>query len=563
MKKIVLHPFWPIAGAAVVVGPDGQGQERTSIMHYRIPNWLSLLALLLVLGVSPGASEETPVSSFVDRVDVEVVNVEVFVTDSNGRRVTGLVREDFELSEDGQPVEITNFYTVERPVPPKSSADTVAGRPQIPEEQKLRLVVFIDYFNILPKQRTRVLAALDTFLAQRLAQGDLVMLTGYGGSIEVIKPLTDGGRESDAEIAEIRRSVTQLPSQQMASKLASRWATLAELDGDAGGAQAHAAGSAQEERWTLQQSLQAIDRAIRSLGTLPGRRAMLYVGGGLRGADDPSLRPLIREIPRTANTHLVTFYALDARGPTDETLSPEHSSELAGGDARTVLQANRDWSLQEPLFMMSEPTGGSVIINTLNFTENLRRISVDFDSFYSLGYTSRSSADGKYHRIEVKLRRPGLNVRHRTGYLEKPLSERVADRTLSSLVLNREANSLGIDLEFGRPERQQSGEFLLPVLVRIPTRGVSLLPRDEVVEGRLRIYLGVCDDAGRCSSVQEVPYPVRVPRMYLERAQAGDIGYQTTLKVRPGAQRVAVGVWDEISGVESFVIKAVDVGPRP
>ncbi|MCP4658529.1 MAG: hypothetical protein GY856_24210, partial [bacterium] len=141
-----------------------------------------------------------------------------------------------------------------------------------------------------------------------------------------------------------------------------------------------------------------------------------------------------------------------------------------------------------------------------------------------------------------------------------PLSERVADRTLSSLILDRDANPLGIGLNFGEPEKKRSDEFLLPVLVRIPTRGVSLLPRDEVVEGRLRIYLAAGDEAGRFSSVQDVPYPVRVPREHLERAQAGDIGYQTTLKIRPGTQRVAVGVWDEISGVESFVTEVVVVG---
>ncbi|MCP4658528.1 MAG: VWA domain-containing protein [bacterium] len=539
-------------------------------MSYRIPNLFLPLAFLLVLGAPANASDETPVSSFVDRVDVEVVNVEVFVTDQDGRRVTGLTREDFELYEDGRPVELTNFYAAELPpaaVAAEPSTSTVEGevpgvvdRRQVPEEQTLRLMVFIDYFNILPHQRNRVLAALDEFLAQRLVQGDLVMLTGYSGSIEVIKPFTDDRRQIDEGLEEIRRSVTQLPSQQMATKLANRWATLAAMHGDAGGAEAHAAGRAQEDRLTLQQSLNALDRAMRSLGTLPGRKAMVYVSGGLKGANGPTIRPLIRGIPRTANARLVTFYALDARGPTDETLSSEYSAEQAGGDARTVLQANRDWSLQQPLFMMSAPTGGSVIINTLNFTDTLRRIGEDFDTFYSLGYASRSAGDGKYHKIEVKLRRPELSIRHRNGYLDKPLAEKVADRTLSSLVLDREANPLGIGLDFGQPEKQHSDEFLLPILVRIPTRGVSLLPREEVVEGRLRIYLAVGDEVGRFSSVQDVPYPVRVPREHLEKAQAGDIGYQTTLKVRPGTQRVAVGVWDEISGAESFVNETVVVG---
>ncbi|MCP4657644.1 MAG: VWA domain-containing protein, partial [bacterium] len=487
MKKTVLDRFWPIA--------------------------LSLLLSPLAI-----ASEQEPVSSFVDRVDVEVVNVEVFVTDQEGRRVTGLTREDFELYEDGRPVEITNFYTVERPpaeVAAEPSTSTAQGevprvvdRRQVPEEQKLRLMVFIDYFNISPNHRNRVLAPLDEFLAERLDQGDMVMLAGFDGSIKVIQPFTDDRRQIDEGIKKIRRSVTQLPSRQMASKLASRWARLAAMHGDKGGAAAHIAGQSQEQRLNLQHSINALDDAVRSLGTLPGRKAILYISDGIQGVGDgPNRRPLIRRIPRTANAHLVTFYALDARGATDESLSAIYSGDEVGGDMRTVAEALQDMRLQEPLFMMARPTGGSVIINTFNFAGTLRRIGEDFDTFYSLGYASRSSGNVKYHKIEVKLRRPELSVRHRSGYLEKPLSERVADRTLSSLILDRDANPLGIDLNFGEPEKKRSDEFLLPILVRIPTHGVSLLPRDEVVEGRLRIYLAVGDEAGRFSSVQDVPYP--------------------------------------------------------
>ena len=52
-------------------------------------------------------------SSFFERVEVNVVNVEVWVADRDGNRVTGLTPEDFQVTEDGKPVEVTNFYTVE------------------------------------------------------------------------------------------------------------------------------------------------------------------------------------------------------------------------------------------------------------------------------------------------------------------------------------------------------------------------------------------------------------------------------------------------------------------
>jgi len=526
------------------------------------------IAFSLVLSPPAIASEEVPLGSFADRIDVEIVNIEVFVTDQEGRRVRDLSKEDFELYEDGRPVEITNFYAVTRP--PVDAAEPLtaaaeneppaaAAPQQLPEEQKLRLMIYVDHYHTLPNERTRVLAPLGEFLAKRLVQGDELMLVGYGGELEVIQPFTGDRRLIAEALAKLHRTVTRLPAQQMAGKLASKWANMAAANPFSAGGGAHTAGHAQEAGFRLHQSINSLDRAVRSLGSLPGRKAILYVSAGLPlgGLDN---RNRFRRIARTANAHRVTFYALDARGGTDSTLSAIYSGDEVGGASRTIRQGSGKWARQEPLLMMAAPTGGSVILNTYNFAGTLSRMSEDFDTFYSLGYASRSTGEVKYHKIEVKLRRPGLTARHRHGYLERPLAERIADRTVSSLVLDREVNPLGIELAFDEAEKQHAEEFLLPILVRIPLRGVSLVPRDEVAEGRLRIYVVVRDEVGHFSPVRELFYPVTILRDHLEQARDGDVGYQTTLRIRPGTQQVAVGIWDEISGAESFVRSAVVVG---
>ncbi len=65
-----------------------------------------------VLLVTPLAAGDDP-SLFFDTVDVYVVNVEVIVTDKDGKPATGLTRDDFEIYEDGEPVEVANFFAVE------------------------------------------------------------------------------------------------------------------------------------------------------------------------------------------------------------------------------------------------------------------------------------------------------------------------------------------------------------------------------------------------------------------------------------------------------------------
>ncbi|MCY4560565.1 MAG: hypothetical protein OXF79_30205, partial [Chloroflexi bacterium] len=61
------------------------------------------LAVLLAAGLAAQPGE-----TFVDTIDVQVVEVDAVVTDRRGRPVSGLQREDFELFVDGEFVEIAN-----------------------------------------------------------------------------------------------------------------------------------------------------------------------------------------------------------------------------------------------------------------------------------------------------------------------------------------------------------------------------------------------------------------------------------------------------------------------
>ena len=136
----------------------------------------------------------------------------------------------------------------------------------------------------------------------------------------------------------------------------------------------------------------------------------------------------------------------------------------------------------------------------------------------------------------------------------------MADRTLSSLILNLEKNPLGVNIDFGVPEKKGRGKFLLPVLVRIPFREITLLPDGEVEQGRLRIFITVQDEDGGISETQEFPYPLTVPRDQVAAARNREIGYSASLKIRRGTPKVAVGVWDELSGTESYIHKSLLVG---
>jgi len=81
------------------------------------------------------------------------------------------------------------------------------------------------------------------------------------------------------------------------------------------------------------------------------------------------------------------------------------------------------------LELMVSITDGLRISETALFESGLRRIVDDLSNYYLLGYYSTADADGKFHNITVRVRRPGVQVRARAGYLAAKPGEAVKPMT--------------------------------------------------------------------------------------------------------------------------------------
>ncbi len=548
--------------------------------------WKLLPAALLVLaGLSPVARAQDSTSMFIDRVDVNIVGVEVFVTDKRGKHVEDLTVDDFTVLEDGRPVQISNFYTVTRkPAAEDAPQQTVAegaapSEPTpaveaLPPEQRLHLLVYLDNFNIRPGNRERVLTSLDGFLEGRTAGGDRVMVVTYDRGIEALQTFTDDPELITDALERIRGTRANGLTEDFRRRVAAKKIGDALRDPrTAGSARAFLEQYIDETRANLLHSTKAIKSVLQSLAGVPGRKAMLYVSDGLPQRPGEQLAEqffggqsvtmnepsLFKAVIQEANAQQVTLYTLDARGSVGTFSTAEYSDDTAGGVNRVTLDAARTMNYQGALMDMSIPTGGTAFINTYNFDSVMDTMAKDFDVFYSLGYDSPSTGDGRYHSIEVKVNRPGLTIRHRSGFYDKAAEEKVADQTMSSLIVGMEKNPLGIRLEFEKPKKKGQ-HYLLPTMIRIPIRDLTLLPNGKVEEGKLRIFLVVQDETGAVSPLQDFPYPLQIPSDKLEAARGSAIGHLSQLEMRPGKQKIAVGVWDEISGTESFAQETVVVG---
>ena len=217
-------------------------------------------------------------------------------------------------------------------------------------------------------------------------------------------------------------------------------------------------------------------------------------------------------------------------------------------------------NLQSPLFFLARRTGGTTIYNTNDVGEGLSRVATDFGTYYSLGYLPGHRGDGRYHKIEVKVKRKGLRVRHRNGYRDKPLPTRMADSTMATLRYGFGRNPLGLALRLAGQAAHERGNYLVDLVVAIPIGKVTLVPRRDFHEARVKLFLAAMDDEGGVADVQEETVQIRIPADELEQARGADFNYSMRLLMRPGGHRIAVGIRDQIGAETSFVSDVIRVG---
>ena len=143
----------------------------------------------------PQKPAEKPLAPVTERVEVAVTNVEVVVTDSKGKRVSGLTRDDFEVSQDGTPQKITNFYAVSGGKVLLEDGkvlalDSPAAAAELPVDLKARYILFIDNLNIQPQNRNRMFKRLKEFLSANVGPQAEAMVVTYNRSLKVKRKFT-------------------------------------------------------------------------------------------------------------------------------------------------------------------------------------------------------------------------------------------------------------------------------------------------------------------------------------------------------------------------------------
>jgi VWFA-related protein len=569
-----------------------------------------------LIGADAHGQATAPTPNVVETAHVNVVNVEAFVAGTDGRPIRGLHRGDFELLEDGKPVIVTNFTEFagtepapgtatppsgEQPpaAPPVETAGEQPG-PQTPApEEMLSLVVYVDNANISLVRRNEVFGHLRRLLPSLLTGGRTqIMLVSGGSSVRIRQPFTANEGELTASLDSLQHEAAEGGGSSGAdTSMISRAMDRTSMEDGSGGrltpnspadeinsllVQARAAAEAEYER--TRAILGVMSQFVSSLSGLPGRKVMFYVGKGLpmrpgeemlqkfearyansgvapgfSAATETSrfnMTELFRTLTRKANAGQVTIYCVEATGDGGRGANAEQTTMTADPS----VQTGGGMGLRQSLDIMAGATGGLTISSGAGIGLALARAMDDVGSSYSLGFAPPHGHDGVFHTLKVRVKREGVSVRAREGYLDASTDDRMAARSLSGLLFNVASNPLAAAISV-RPEGQAKGNlYAVTVLVTIPLEKLMLQPHGDGHEASVSLWFASLDSDNRVNQAKKQVFPVHIPNDKLLTALGQAAGYTFHLTLHKGQHRVAVSLRDDFGETESTLTTTFGVG---
>ncbi len=343
-------------------------------------------------------AQDPPQRPPVFRAGVQLVRVDVTVTGRDDQPVADLQAADFEVTEDGVPqtVEQVQFLRLDgrRPAGDEVSLD-IRNQSQAEAEaarEDVRLfALFLDDYHIDK--------APDITLPLRRGLQEFIRNLWPTDLIAIMDPLTP--------LNALRFTRSQPDLLRVISTFEGRQGELFPIKGPLEEAQW---ASGQVRRLRAEVTFSALTALTMKLGGMrEGRKTIVFVSQGppvFLGFRDGNLQQNMRDITDAANRGNVTIYAVDPRG--------------LGGEASHP-------GVRDTLYQLAGETGGRAIVNTNDFSVGLGRLLRETSGYYVIGYTpTRAEDDGKFHKISVKVKRPGTRVLARQGYWAPSAKEKQA-----------------------------------------------------------------------------------------------------------------------------------------
>ena len=509
------------------------------------------------------------------RISVTLVQIDAVVLDRQGKQVTDLKAEDFELTEDGRAQQITNCaYVAAQPVsaggakPPDKTAPptTVAGL--TPEQIHRTIALVVDDLGLSFESTTSVRQALKKFVDEQMQPGDLVAIVRTGRGMGALQQFTSDKRLLNAAIERVRwnpngrggiGAFAPIETDPVAADRAAQGLPVPPTIEDAA--------RLREDLFAVG-TLGTLSFVVRGLRDLPGRKSVVLFSDGLRllnrGGGAQRVLSALQRLTDQANRASVVLYTIDARGVQQTNFSAVDSladsqQSVSPDRLESQLSDRREQLVdsQDGLNYIAQQTGGFFVSNRNDLGAGLARVLQDQSGFYLLGYvpneTVFKSQEGrqKFHKLSVRVKRPGLNVRSRTGFYgiadeeARPALRTHAEQMLDALLSPFSAAAVHLRLTSLFGDDPKAGSFLRSLL-HIDGHDISFVEQpDGWRKGVVDVVLVTFGESGTVIDQINRTYTVRVKEDAYQELQRGGLVYTLNLPIKkPGAYQLRAAVRD-------------------
>ncbi len=411
-----------------------------------------------ILGIALILALFLPVTAEDYEVTVTTVTVWVKATDGSGKPAMGLTKGDFELLEDGQKVSLTCFEETAL-----ASSEGVASpqveqtKPTVPDANRKQIVFLFDLENTSQNEFVHLKKKAGEFLEQLSKSWDITLVSLIPGAMNVDversqdpvlirtkldKITANNFRDLEAlknrrELGAALRNARGLPKDKVPQVIGEFCTTARDY-------------ALLEKRQSMgwMNSLRQFDQYIKKQ-TPDVHKVVLFFSGGISSnpgrqyfdmiRQSDLMRDLVRdefdaarEFPECEdeggndlqkdfkklvgqlNRYNITFYSVSSRGPINDLLETvrERDRQYKPGDLDFLKE------YQDFLAVIADETGGVYFGNSLNFKRGFDAILSDLNHQYLLCYKPPVHKKEGHHSIKVKSQKPGVKLRHRSGYFD-------------------------------------------------------------------------------------------------------------------------------------------------
>jgi len=527
----------------------------------------------------------TPSNDDVVKISTNLIQIDLTVTDKDGKVIRDLKPGDFQIYQNGKKQTLSSFSFVSDSRETEQRRDTMVVSPsvsQVPQPAKpirssqvrRTIALIVDDLSLSLDTIENIRRTLRKFVDEQMQDGDLVAILRTGAGIGTLQQFTSDRRLLHAAIERINWNIIGTGSIGAFPAMEPESPTEERESSEKHGAGVRTAAGRRKEFEDFRAgvfatgTLGAINYVVQGMEDLPGRKSIVLLSQGFKlyQEDATGFRergrvwvPLQKLIDR-ANRASVTIYTLDPRGLVYAGLT---AADDVGNRSPAKVQKEiedrqrRILDTQAGLQYLAKQTGGFALINDNDLSRGIERV-LDDQSYYLIGFVPDEDTfdprSARFNNIEIKLDRPGAELRYRSGFFGVADNTAAAEKNskenklLSALVSPFAANQITVRLNALFNSSTQSGPYLHSFL-HVKADDLSF---EEMPDGSKKVVFDVIamvfgDNGSIVDRINKI-YSVTVKKEAFESFMKEGLVYNFTFPMKkPGVYQLRVALRDQKS----------------